>query len=356
MDELIVPQPLARVCVQSEQAIGKEIRACAIGSPEIGQRGFGGHIEDSASLVQRKAGPVGRAACCLVRFRWPGMVAVFTGPGDQVKDPAEAARTHIVGTDRARSVRDAAHDVHVLVNRSRRVDDRGRYPTAVSLDCLAEMNRAFLPKASDKLSVRGVERVKISARSREDPLVVAARPVGDTALAAALVTGTQLGGIECPDVLSRRSVQREHLTARGRRIEHPVDNQTVRLELACLAGVVAPDLAQAGDVLLVNLIQRRIMSSGFVAEIDGPVVTLGRRGHRHDRRERERAKRKGIGHLYRYPAPSSIRKEFGKERPRVWRTDLSPGKSRTQHLKAVTPREHVFAAYPRFYNSVIIEI
>ncbi len=44
MDELIL-QALARVCVQSEQAIGEEIRACAIGAPEIGQRGFGRHIE-----------------------------------------------------------------------------------------------------------------------------------------------------------------------------------------------------------------------------------------------------------------------------------------------------------------------
>ena len=76
----------------------------------------------------------------------------------------------------------------------------------MSLDCLAEMDRAFPPKASDKLSVRGIERVKISARSREDPLVVAARPIGDAALAAALIAGTQLGGIECPDVLSSRSV------------------------------------------------------------------------------------------------------------------------------------------------------
>ena len=87
------------------------------------------------------------------------MVAVFAGPGDHVKDPADAAGTHIVGTDRARSVRAAAHNVHVLVNGSRSVDDRDRRRTAVSLDCLAEMNQAFLPKASDYLSVRGIDGV-----------------------------------------------------------------------------------------------------------------------------------------------------------------------------------------------------
>jgi hypothetical protein len=49
------------------------------------------------------------------------------------------------------------------------------------------------------------------------------------------------------------------------------------LELAYLARVVVPDFAQARDVLPVYLIQSRIVSGGFVAEIDGPVMTLGGR-------------------------------------------------------------------------------
>jgi hypothetical protein len=68
------------------------------------------------------------------------------------------------------------------------------------------MDRAFPPKAPDQLSVGGIEGVKISARSREDPLVVAACPIGDATLAPALIAGMHFGGIECPDVLSSRSV------------------------------------------------------------------------------------------------------------------------------------------------------
>ena len=96
------------------------------------------------------------------------------------------------------------------------------------------------------------------------------------------------------------------------------------MELASLAGVVVPDLAQARDVLLVNLIQRRIVSGGFIAEIDGPVVTLGGRGHRHDGRERERAKRKGHNTLISCSCPEFDPERIReREKPRVWRTDLS---------------------------------
>ena len=62
MDDLIVPEPLARGGVERDERVGKEIRAVAIAAAEIGRRRLGRDIDDAALLIERRAGPVRRAA------------------------------------------------------------------------------------------------------------------------------------------------------------------------------------------------------------------------------------------------------------------------------------------------------
>ena len=273
VDELLVPEALAGVGVERQQAIGEQIRTVAVAAPEIRLGRFGGHVEDAALLIEREAGPVRHGAGRLVPIRRPGMVAVFARVRDRVEDPTQLAVAHVVGADGPGAAGESADDVQILVDHARCVDDyAGRALAVGDLDGGAEMDRAVLSKGGDQLAGLCVQGIEVGPGAGEDALVVAARPVDDTALPFAGLTGSHAGGVEGPDWFAGGGVQGNDFAVGRCRIEHSVEDQGVGLKLADIAGVVGPGDFQLLDVGFVDLVEGRVVCGAFVAQVDRPVV------------------------------------------------------------------------------------
>src|SRR5262249_48350892 len=102
-----------------------------------------------------------------------------------------------------------------------------------------------------------VERVQPVAIGDEHAIVVR----GHAAMAEPRAAGGAAARIELPELPAGRCVQRDHLQRRRGRIEHAADDHGVALHLRTLEGVVrivGPCDLQPGDVLAIDLRQRRI--------------------------------------------------------------------------------------------------
>src|SRR5687768_7192875 len=63
MDDLEMPQPLARSCVEGEQAVAEQVVASPIAAVKIVCRRAGWHKHDAIFFVERQVAPRVRAAC-----------------------------------------------------------------------------------------------------------------------------------------------------------------------------------------------------------------------------------------------------------------------------------------------------
>src|SRR5689334_17989658 len=96
MHELVMPQPAPCRRIEREQTIGEEVCAFAIAAPEIKGCRPCGQKDDAAPRVYADAAPRIRAADALPRIFRPRVIAVFAGPRNRMKYPANLARAHIV--------------------------------------------------------------------------------------------------------------------------------------------------------------------------------------------------------------------------------------------------------------------
>ena len=187
MHGLEVPQPLAGLGVEREQAVGEEVLPDPIGAIEVVVRRAGRHIDDAALLVDRHRSPVVGAADVLVRLFRPGVVAELAGLRNRVELPHLLPGDDVVGADVAgrRDERFAGRrpqDDEVLPDLAGAVGlDASRLLRSRETD--AQIDRAVLAERQDRLAGRGVDRLQEAVDREQQPLVLAvgALPVVDAA-------------------------------------------------------------------------------------------------------------------------------------------------------------------------------
>lgn len=90
------------VAASSDERVGKETVADAIGAVPIGGCGADGDVHDAARCIDGHAAPVVGCAGVGPDILGPGFVAEFAGVRDGTKGPAEFAGVNIVGADVSR--------------------------------------------------------------------------------------------------------------------------------------------------------------------------------------------------------------------------------------------------------------
>src|SRR5438128_1290320 len=123
-DALKMPNPLARLRVQCNQAVREQIVSRSIGAIEIESCGTRGNVDDTALEIDGHPRPVVCCAAGFPGFLRPRLVAELPGVRDGVKRPAQFARAHVVGANVARRRRQgfrfaAAYNQHILINDAR---------------------------------------------------------------------------------------------------------------------------------------------------------------------------------------------------------------------------------------------
>ena len=288
-DELLVPQALAGLGVEGDEAVGKEILADAVSAPEIKRRRARRAEDDAALFVEGEPGPDVRAADVGVGVRRPSLVADLAGQWDGVEAPDEFPAADVVGADvsgcsRGRTFAKAhAHDEEIAEEHAGRVGLQGE-PTDVAAEIGLEVDGAFPAEAWDALAGRGVERVEVAVVGVEDPAILAINPEDETAVHSGLGDALDRSRVEPPQLTARCGVQREGLEVGRGAVEHAVDDEGVALDLGAVvrvhtAGAVGPGHFQFGDVARRNLPECRVVGAGLVAEVGAPVGIRSRQGN-----------------------------------------------------------------------------
>src|SRR5262249_47801111 len=109
-----------------------------------------------------------------------------------------------------------------------------------------------------------------SAVHVEEPTILAIRalPVVHAAIADGALTFVN------PDFLAGRRVERDDREALAERVHHAVDDDRVEPERPLIAGRVGPRDLELGDVLLADLIERRVLRRIGAAQVFTPGVEL----------------------------------------------------------------------------------
>ena len=300
-DGLEVPAVLAAVRIDSHHGVAVQVGALAVAAVGAGNGRRQRQVQQAAVRVRGEVERPGVGAQpALPAFARPGVVAHVARLRHGVELPQRRAAARIVGAgvadaaDRAgRRVRADHHDVaederHGVVRH-------------------AELDDAAGPEFGHGRAGRYVYRVQVQAGGEEDArrLAVAARPPGDAApggralrrrVAPALRAG---GRIQRDYAVGRRQVH-DALDDDGRGLRARPARRSVVLDLG--AQRIAPRLRQTGDVLRVQLRERRVAGAGGVGAVQRPVAggrnsgILGRRRGRTaaaggDRRQRGQRRR-----------------------------------------------------------------
>ena len=153
----------------------------------------------------------------------------------------------------------------ISMNDARRID----------AEMLAQIDEPALAERRDQRAGAGVDRIGALADEVEDPLALGSLPVGDAAIPQpddlAVVVRR---GIEGPDLLARRCVERDRLHARRGDVHPPTDDDRIdvhRRALRRVAGLVGPGWAQLVHVGGVDLRQRRVLVAFQIAAIHRPL-------------------------------------------------------------------------------------
>ena len=272
-----MPEAPARARVQRDEGIGEQVRPEPVAAPEVGAGRFGGRVHDPALLVDRMAGPVGRAAGRFPRLGRPGVVAVLARTRNRVEDPPQPARAHVERpkASRRRFADEATDDQQVLVDHAGRIQ-QGVRRRRFDAHPLPEMDGAVFTEAADRQAGARVQRVEPCSGGREDPSIDSrAFPVDQATLPVADIALTLSPRVELPQHLPGRRIQRDDVARRRRRVEHAVDDQVVGLELSLVACLVGPGHLELRHVGPVDLIEGRVMGAARVPEVRAPVVAGG---------------------------------------------------------------------------------
>ena len=298
MDRLEVPDALARLDVDGHDALGEQVVAGPHAAVPVVRRRAGRQVDGARLLVDRHVGPDVGVPAVAPRLVAPGVGAEVVAARDGPEDPLHLAGARVVGPHVAGRrlpqgqsgvLHDAADDHRVAGDGDRR---RPGHPGGVdlALEAGGEVDVAAGAEAGIAPAGARVQRDQpLVVAGDEDARVVALRvlPIGDPAVVPAHVRGPVEIRVDLrivgPDRLSGAGVERRHLPERGADVDQPVRHQRDRLELAGTDPLVglrhgggerrpAPRDLQVGEVLRVDLIERRVLGVGRVAPYVMPLA------------------------------------------------------------------------------------
>ena len=189
--------------------------------------------------------------------------------------PAPQTGSDIEGANSAWATK-AADDQKILIGDARGVKADARRPLYIQAS--TKMNGTILPEASDRLAGFRIERVEMIANTGEESLFAAGfiLPEYQTALPGGSASGSFGLRIPFPEFPTGGGVEGDDLAGGRGGVKHAGDNQIVGLVFAFVAGVVGPGDFQLADIAPVDLLERRVKASPFIAEIGWP-IDVGRR-------------------------------------------------------------------------------
>ena len=175
---LEVPPSLARLDVEGQDAVGKQVVAGPVAAVGVVRGRLCRHVDQAQLLVRRHLAPGARIAGVLARVVEPGVRAELAGRGDGMEDPQAPAGAHVVAAHEALRV---AHAAGRHARRVRRAhdddvggDDRGGLQADVALDGVddlvglaLEVDDSAVAESGHRAAGPGVERDKVVARRDE---------------------------------------------------------------------------------------------------------------------------------------------------------------------------------------------
>ena len=290
VDGLEVPDAFAGFDVQADDALREQVVANTVAAVVVVGRRGQGDVDVAEFLVGREHRPgVG------VALPPPGLVA----PGfrerlaflrDRVEAPLQLAGAHVVGAYVARRVSlvrdvvvDLGADNHGVADDDgrRAVRDVRRHPIAIA-EVADQVHHAVVAERRVGLAGRGIDGDELLAEGRDqDAFGLAVGPVLDAA-GAARQLGRQFAGpatrVVEPELLAGRRVQRGHLAVRRGGVHRAADHQgrgrvaagVVGALEAGVGGLPAPRHLQLGEVLGVDLVERRVLGRCQVRAVVPP--------------------------------------------------------------------------------------
>ena len=298
MHGLEVPDPLAGLGIDRDDALGEQVVAGTHAAVPVVGRGSRGQIDVAKLLVDGHRAPDVRVAAVAPGLVVPSVGAELLALRDGVEDPfhlagacveaAHVARVRLAAGE-ARVLHDAADDDGVAGNGQGLRVSEARAVERTPQRC-AQVDRAVRAEAGVLLAGAGVQRHEQQVvRGDEDARVVALViiPVGHAAVLPAHVGGPvePVVGLRVvrPGQLAGARVERRHLPEGRAQVDHAVDHQRHRLERArtdvlALAGDFGLDGAPApGDLEVVEVLRRDLIERGVlrVGRVVAEVAPLG---------------------------------------------------------------------------------
>ena len=215
------------------------------------------------------AGQPGRAAACLPAISAPGVAARLAGRRDRELAPESLARRGIVGIDEPADARlGATHPDNDLAVDCQRRERQGKADIVVGNDRVPAHG-----------TCRGIERDNMCIEGADINRIIEHR---DTAidLRETDVLGFRVHvGRPGPEHLAGCCIERRYRARRLGEIHDAVDDDRRRLDQPGTANgrglhLVRPDHFQVCNIVLVDLLQRRITFRTIGARISQPVVRL----------------------------------------------------------------------------------
>ena len=162
-----------------------------------------------------------------------------------------------------------AHNDHVPPHHARRGQRHADF-VRIAVQPLAQVDAPIAAEIGQRLSGCGIQGKEIVAGTGEQPPLVPVAPHRQAALRAA----RPYPGVETPEQLPRRAIQRNRVQRRCIAIDHAIDRQRMGLGIACFRHVEAPGLPKLADIGTGDLRQCGKTPPAFAA-INRPVLVAG---------------------------------------------------------------------------------
>ena len=295
MHDLEVPLADAGRGVEAHQRFGEHVGARTAAAVEVVARRAERHVDEAARGVERHRRPRVGVAGVAPRVGAPRVVAELARLRNRPERPDLLAGVRVERADVARrivAIHEAIADA-VAENHQVLVDDRRRRVRVVRLvdfpdEPLAQIEHAVRAEAVDEAAGRGVEADQVVAAVDEDAQLVAVgavAPRGDAAMHEAGAVGRLAVfvrfRIERPQLGAGVGVQRDDAVVGRAQVEHVVDHQRRRLEVAgaraerlerLLARRPLPRDAEPRHGGRVDVGQRRVFHPALIAAVKRPVL------------------------------------------------------------------------------------
>jgi len=122
----------------------------------------------------------------------------------------------------------------------------------------------------ERLSREGVDRVDVAAESGEKALLFTVGPVGDAP------TDGVFARFPGPFRFAGRAVERDDAATGSHGVENSIDDNRLRLESSGrgIGGIELPGYLQLTDIRAIDLRQRRVARSEWIAAVRRPICVL----------------------------------------------------------------------------------